>query len=254
MQTILTLPVGEFELVHDVLSLLIAATGAAALFFLLSRKQVAEQFQPLLLLAGITAAIGCYHATRLFYSWNEAFELAGNSYAASGHFFHQLYRYSDWILTMPLLLVELVLVLGLSPEKVASLLKRLIWAALAVVFFTYLGASSLVESDPLLHWSYWVLALIPFLYLARILIQELSREAVQQAAFPVKFFFKARNLFLLSWTFYPLASLVILCTHSFEEGGLVTFLVGASIVDFLSKCGVSFYVYRIALGSRENKN
>lgn len=253
MSSILTLSVGEFELVHDVLSLLIGTTGAATLFFLFSQKQVKEQFQPLLLLAGITAAIGCYHGIRLFHSWNEAFELAGNSYTASGHFFHELYRYSDWVLTMPLLLAQLVLVLGLTPKKSESFLKRLIGAALMVVFFAYLGASSLGEHTPLLCWSYWVLGFIPFLYIARILIQELSREALQQAAFPTKFFLKARNLFLASWAFYPLANLLILSTHSFGERGLMTFLIGASVADFVSKCGVSFYVYRIAFLSHKKE-
>ena len=247
MKTILTLTVGEFELVHDMLSLLIAAMGASALFFLLSRKQVVERFQPLLLIAGIVALIGCYHAFRFFNSWNEAFELAGNSYAASGHFFHSTYRYGDWVLTMPLLLIELVLILGLSQDKTTPLLKRLVGAALAAVFFTYLGASYIGEHMMLMHWSCWVLGLIPFLYMVRLLVGELSREAAQQAIPADKLFLTARNLFLWSWAFYPLSTFVGLCSQSFNNCFLVTFFVGASIADLVSKCGVSFYIYRIAL-------
>lgn len=252
MASILTLTIGEFELVHDILSLLIAAMGAAALFFLISQQQVAERVQRLLLLAGIIAAIGCYHSVRLFHSWNEAFELAGNSYVASGHFFHELYRYSDWALTMPLLLLELVLVLDLPREKAELFLKRLISAALVTILFTYLGASSLGEHRALVSWTYWTLEILPFLYLARILVKEVSLEARGQEALKAKFFFKARNLFLLSWGFYPIAALEALCNHGFEEHRLVIFLVGASIADFCSKCGVSFYVYRIALANGEN--
>ncbi|MBM3856444.1 MAG: hypothetical protein FJ390_00590, partial [Verrucomicrobia bacterium] len=203
------------------------------------------RFQPLLLLAGIIATIGCYHAVRLFHSWNEAFELAGNSYAASGHFFHELYRYSDWLLTMPLLLAEIVLVLGLPQEKAASLLKRLIGAAVVSIFFTYLNASNLGEHGTLVSWVYWILGLLPFLYLARILLRELSLVARAQDPFEKQCFLKARNLFLLSWAFYPLATFVALCSHGFGEQGLIIFLVVASIADFLSKCGVSFYVYRM---------
>ena len=251
MKSILTLTVGEFELVHDMLSLLIVAMGASALFFLLSRKQVVERFQPLLLLAGIIASIGCYHAFRLFNSWNEAFELAGNSYAASGHFFHEVYRYGDWALTMPLLLVELVLVLSVLKGQTAVLLKRLIAAALVSILFSYLGASNIGEHGALLLWSCWLLSLLPFLYIARILVGELSHEAAQQGAPVDRLFVGARNLFLISWAFYPLASLIALCSHGFGEMGLVTFLVGAGIADLISKCGVSFYVYRIALAQAE---
>lgn len=254
MQTILTLSVGEFELVHDILSLLIAGMGASALFFLLSRKQISEHLQPLMLIAGIVAAIGCYHSMRLFNSWNEAFELAGNSYAASGHFFHALYRYSDWALTMPLLLVELVLVLELPEKKAHSLLTRLIVASLATVFFSYLGVSSFGEHGITICWSYWLLALIPFLYLSSILIRELSVEEIKKELTEEKTFFKARNLFLLSWAFYPAAVFIRLCCHGFSERGFVAFLVGASIADFFLKCGVSFYVYRIALVKNRNAN
>ncbi|MEI6416438.1 MAG: bacteriorhodopsin [Verrucomicrobiota bacterium] len=253
MKTILTLTVGEFELVHDLLSLLIAAMGGSALFFLLSRKQVVERFQPLLLVAGIVSLIGCYHAIRFFHSWNEAFELAGNSYVASGHFFHEVYRYADWALTMPLLLVELVLVAPILKGQTAVLLKRLIGAALVSILFSYLGASNIGEHGALLLWSCWLLSLLPFLYIARILVGELSRKGVQQGAPGDRLFICARNLFLVAWAFYPLASLIALCSHGFGEVGLVTFLVGAGIADLISKCGVSFYVYRISLlRSRES--
>ena len=247
MKSILTLTVGEFELVHDALSILIAAMGASALFFLLSCKQVLERFRPLLLIAGIVALIGCYHTMRLFQSWNEAFELAGNSYAASGHFFHEAYRYGDWVLTMPLLLVELVMVLGWPQEKATKVLKRLIGAALAVVFFAYAGASNISEHGMLMNWACWGLELLSFLYMARLLILELSPQVWQKGALRDKLFLTARNMFLLSWAFYPLATFVALCFNGFSEYALVTFLIGASIADLISKCGVSFYIYRIAM-------
>ncbi len=246
MQSILTLTIGEFELVHDLLSILIAAMGASAIFFLLSQKQVAQKFQPLLLLAGIVAAVGCYHSVKLFQSWNEAFELAGNSYAASGHFFHELYRYSDWILTMPLLLVELVFISGVDQKGKGGLLKHLISATMGMVFFAYLGASNLGGESLLVRWSYWVLELLSFLYIAWILVRHLSHQSSETAS-NTRLFLKARNLFLVSWAFYPLATLFSLSSHGFSEHSLIVFLGVAAVADFLSKCGVSFYIYRAAL-------
>lgn len=244
MQTILTLTVGEFELVHDVLSLLIAATGAVALFFLLPSKQIAPRFHPLLLLAGIVAAISCYHTLRLFSSWNEAFELAGNSYAASGHFFHELYRYGEWLLTIPLLFMELLLAFEIPQEKRSLLLKHLIPAAFVVIVFTYLGASNLGSHEPVIRWSYGILAFLAFLYIARTLTRSLSATTLQEQTPATKCFFRARTLFLLSWGFYPCTAFLSLYFHGFGEEGLILFLVGASIADFLSKCGVSLFLYR----------
>merc|ERR1712022_76265 len=38
-------------------------------------------------------------------------------YSATGHSFNDAYRYMDWLLTVPLLLIEIVLVMKLSPEE-----------------------------------------------------------------------------------------------------------------------------------------
>ncbi len=253
MSSILTLTIWQFELIHDLFSLLIVVMGASSLFFLLSRNQVAERFQPLLLLAGIVALIGCYHDMRFFHSWNDAFELAGNSYAASGHFFHEAYRYSDWALTIPLLLIELVLVMPILKVQTTMLLKRLISAALVSILFSYLGVSNIGEQGGAFSWGFWLMALLPFLYIVRLLIQQPFFATIRQEDPVNRLFVRARNLFLISWAFYPLANLIVLYRHGFGEVGLVTFLIGAGIADLLSKCGVSFYIYRIALISKKEE-
>merc|ERR1712046_512763 len=38
-------------------------------------------------------------------------------YSPTGHAFNDAYRYMDWLLTVPLLLIEIVLVMKLSPEE-----------------------------------------------------------------------------------------------------------------------------------------
>merc|ERR1711966_493665 len=38
-------------------------------------------------------------------------------YSSTGHSFNDAYRYMDWLLTVPLLLIEIVLVMKLSPEE-----------------------------------------------------------------------------------------------------------------------------------------
>merc|ERR1712194_671727 len=43
----------------------------------------------------------------------------------SGQPFNDAYRYVDWLLTVPLLLMELILVMGLEPEETASLSLKL---------------------------------------------------------------------------------------------------------------------------------
>merc|ERR1719171_1122035 len=53
-------------------------------------------------------------------------------YNPTGHAFNDAYRYVDWLLTVPLLLIEIVLVMGLDQaETVRAQVK---WACWATVF------------------------------------------------------------------------------------------------------------------------
>ena len=148
---------------------------------------------------------------------------------------------------MPLLLIELVLVLALRKNITRSLLRRLINACIAMVAFGYLGKMS--SSGMLISWVWWMLEMIPFGYIVFLLCGELSLEVLKE---PIgkqlePLFLGARNLLLLSWFFYPLATLVTLCYSGIGSTGFVSIAVGATIADLLSKCGVGFYVYRMAI-------
>ena len=74
----------------------------------------------------ISRFIATYHYFRIFNSWNDAFDVKfdakENDYAVqlTGAPFNDAYRYVDWLLTVPLLLIELILVMGLPAEETAS--------------------------------------------------------------------------------------------------------------------------------------
>ena len=118
------LTLGQYDLVTNLMSLTIAAMGAAAIFFLLSRDQVAPALRPALLISGIVVAIACYHYFRIHASWVAAYEFTDGIYQPTGKPFNDAYRYADWILTVPLLVIELVAVLALAKPLARSLTWR----------------------------------------------------------------------------------------------------------------------------------
>ena len=120
METLLVLSPGQYSLVYNVLSLTIAAMGASTAFFFLSRGSVLPKYRPALVVSGLVTLIACYHYVRIFMSWNGAFEFGDMGYIASGEPFNDAYRYVDWLLTVPLLLVELVAVLSLPNSVTRS--------------------------------------------------------------------------------------------------------------------------------------
>ena len=107
-----TLSLSQFDLVYNSFSLCIACMGACALFLVAAKQQVRHEYRPALLVSAVVVAVACYHYIRIFTSWGHAYALQGDMYVATGVPFNDAYRYADWLLTVPLLMVELIAVLA----------------------------------------------------------------------------------------------------------------------------------------------
>merc|ERR1712050_427502 len=83
------------------------------------------------------------HYVRIFNSWVDAFELkqTGDTYTVtlSGNPFNDAYRYVDWLLTVPLLLIELILVMKLPADETSRLSTNLGIASAVMVALGYPG-------------------------------------------------------------------------------------------------------------------
>merc|ERR1712070_532552 len=100
--------------------------GSATIYFWLQIPNVNRKFRTALTITGIVTAIATYHYVRIFNSWVGAFAVAANAngdfeVSLSGEPFNDAYRYVDWLLTVPLLLIELILVMGLPADETASM-------------------------------------------------------------------------------------------------------------------------------------
>lgn len=233
--SILTL--AEFSLVYNMLSLTVAAMGAATVFFFLSRDSVLPKYRPALAVSGIVTLIACYHYARIFLSWDAAY--------ASGNMgsFNDAYRYVDWLLTVPLLLVELVAVLALPKSITRSLLTRLVIASLLMIGLGYPGE---ISADAGTRWLWWVLSMLPFLYIMYVLWIELSKSLDRQPASARGLISAARLLILVSWSFYPIAYMLPMLGLGAAGSSNVGLQIGYSIADIVAKCGLGLYVYFIA--------
>ena len=114
------LTAGQFSLVYNAFSFGIATFAAATLFFWFGRSQVSHHYKTALTITGLVTFIALYHYWRIFDSWGQAYEVANGVVTATGVEFNRAYRYVDWLLTVPLLLIELILVMRLSQAETVS--------------------------------------------------------------------------------------------------------------------------------------
>ena len=96
----ITLTSGQFDLVYNSFSFVIASMGAALLFFLLARSKIAPHHPMAVTLSTLVVAIAFYQYMRIFNSFTDAFTFVGGKYVQQGAPFNEGYRYVDWMLTV----------------------------------------------------------------------------------------------------------------------------------------------------------
>ncbi|ANG84106.1 hypothetical protein A8L33_00600 [Microbacterium aurantiacum] len=155
--------------------------------------------------------------------------------------FNEGYRYVDWLLTVPLLLVELVAVLALTRKAQSRLLWMLVPASILMIVFGYPGE---ISSDMATRTIWGILSTIPFLFIRYVLFVELTKSLAVQPVQVRRTLSKLRWLLLLSWGVYPIAYLLL----SFDIGadGWVYKQVGYSIADIIAKAVYAIIIYQVA--------
>ncbi len=241
------LSVEQYIIVYNMLSLTIASMFASFVFFVLVRNEILPKYRGAIVASALVVFIAGYHYFRIFGSWQDAYMLSGNEYVATGKPFNDAYRYVDWLLTVPLLMVELVLVLGLTKAKTQSLLFKLVIAAFLMIALGYPGEVDRESSQLVSNRGLWgLLSTIPFLYILVVLVGEL-RKAMKDA--PNKQVgVLLRNIGLLTlftWGFYPIAFMAPFYGLS-GANAEVGLQVGYSIADITAKCGYGLLIYHIA--------
>jgi bacteriorhodopsin len=243
MDAALQLTEGQYNLVYNAFSFVIAAMGASLLFFLLIRNRVHPAHRMAVTLSTLVVAIAAYHYLRIFDSWKGAFSFVDGSFVQDGVPFNEGYRYVDWLLTVPLL-AELVVVLKLAKSTTRSLLVRLTIAAVAMIALGYPG--EVAAADSVTRTVFGVLSTIPFVYILFVLFGELGRSLGRQPAGVRKLVDGLRYLLLATWGVYPLAYIAP-SVISDEATAEVVRQVGYSVADVLAKPLFGLLVLAIAL-------
>jgi bacteriorhodopsin len=185
----------------------------------------------------------------MFDSFNDAYGHEGATDALSAFAHYNVgYRYIDWFLTVPLLLVELVAVLGLAKAVQSSLLKRLVPAAALMIILGYPGD---IKSGMFgLSNDMWgLLSTIPFLYIMYVLWVELSKSLSSQSEKVRKIFNGLRLLLIATWGVYPITFIMAMGTPFGQAptgAEVMAREVGYSIADILAKCLFGLIIFSIA--------
>ncbi len=241
------LTVGQYNLIYNAFSFAIAVMGAATVFLFLGRSQVAHQYKTAVTISGLVTLIAFYHYWRIFDSWESAYTVTESAVKSTGIVFNDAYRYVDWLLTVPLLLLELILVMRLSREETINRGTNLATLAAVMVLLGYPGE---ISSDVGTRWQWWALSMIPFVAIVFKLVVGLSKSINAQPESVRELVSNARWITLLTWCFYPIVFTFPMLGVS---GGTATTIVqvGYTVADILAKAAFGIYIWAIAVRKSE---
>lgn len=238
----LELTISQYNLVYNIFSFTFAAMLGSFVFFVLSRNNLAPKYRGAMVMSALVVGIAGYHYLRIFESWSAAFVLVDGMFIEEGVGFNDAYRYVDWALTVPLLVAELVAVIGLTGKKKGWLTFRLATAALLMVVLGYPGEIATTVSARAI-WG--AISTVPFVYILFVLFTEMNSALANQSEKVRPLFRNTRLLLLATWGFYPIVYMFPLFEIT-GAGVVVAVQVGYAIADVLAKCGYGFMIYNIA--------
>ncbi|MFM7490030.1 MAG: bacteriorhodopsin [Actinomycetota bacterium] len=217
-------------LVYNALSFGTAVMLGAFVYFLTQISSVAKKYRSSIAASAVVVGVAGYHYYRIWSGW-------------AGGEVNEGYRYADWLITVPLLIVELLIVLGTSAERRKSLMLTLVPATALMVGLGYPGE---VSTENGTKWLFWVLAMIPFVYILWVLAKELKEVKSRENATVAGLINNATKILLVTWCVYPITYLFPVFFDYPHDGAETARQLGYTIADITAKAGYGLAVLAIA--------
>ena len=227
----------NYTLVYNALSFGTAVMLGAFVYFLTQINSVAKAYRSGVAVSAVVVGIAGYHYYRIWQGLSEGEMNEG-------------YRYADWLITVPLLVIELLIVLGVANEVRKGLMRKLVPATVLMIALGYPGE---VSSDNGTKWLWWVLAMIPFVYILWVLYGQLQEASSRESGAVAGAIKNATVVLLVTWCVYPIAYLFPVFDAN-SEGLEVLRQVGYTFADITAKALYGLMILGIAKARTANES
>ena len=186
---------------------------ASTVFFFIERSDVAGKWRTSMTVAGLVTGIAFWH-----YLYMREAHLQGEVTT--------VFRYIDWLVTVPLQIVEFYLILAAVTAVTSMLFWRLLGASLVMLVFGYLGEAGLMDVTLgfVIGMAGWIYIIYEIFAGEAAKLSEGSKNAGGQFAFNT-----LRYIVTIGWAIYPI-------------GYFLGYMSGSETTDF----GTVNIIYNIA--------
>lgn len=207
----------QHDVIGHVLTLTAAVFAAGIVFFLATSRDSAPRYRLASTISAVVMVSASIEIIQLWLSWRQAFNFdpATELWRSVGtDLFSNGFRYVNWSLDVPMLLAQVLIVLGFANAEFWRRALKLGTAGLLMIWTGYVGqyyepqAAGLASGSATPFYVWFAVSSVFFLYVLYALRSAISNPVGPMPAEAEAEFRRIWILVLVSWTLYPIAYLV----------------------------------------------
>ena len=213
------------------------ALVAATVFFFLERDRVTPKWKTSLTVSGLVTLVAAVH----YFYMREVWVATGST--------PTVFRYIDWLITVPLLMIEFYLILSAIAKVPAGVFWRLMIGTLVMLIGGYLGEARYIGV-----WAGFIIGMLGWLFiLYEIFVGQAGKINANSAPPAVQSAFKTmRWIVTIGWAIYPLGYFFGYLTGSSPESSANALNIIYNAADVLNKIAFGLIIWTVAVSESEN--
>tara|TARA_B110000902_G_C14183399_1_gene541373 strand:- start:330 stop:1079 length:750 start_codon:yes stop_codon:yes gene_type:complete len=214
------------------------ALVASTAFFFLERDRVVGKWKTSLTVSGLVTLIAAVH----YFYMRDVWVLTGST--------PTVYRYIDWLITVPLLMVEFYLILAAIAKVPSGVFWRLMVGSLVMLTGGYLGEAGYLAVLPA-----FIIGMVGWAYILwEIFGGEASKINATQAPANVQSAFNLmRWIVTIGWAIYPIGYFIGYLTGGDPADSAKALNVIYNLADVLNKIAFGVIIWSVAVVESEKK-
>ena len=216
--------------------LITMALMASTVFFFLERDRVSAKWKTSLTVSGLVTLVAAVH----YLYMREVWVSTGSS--------PTVFRYIDWLITVPLLMIEFFLILSAVTKVSTGVFWRLMIGTVVMLVGGYLGEARYVSA-----WPAFIVGMAGWAFiLYEIFAGEASKINAQSAPPAVQSAFSTMRLIVtIGWAIYPIGYFFGYLTGSGPEASANALNLIYNLADVLNKIAFGLIIWSVAVSESE---
>ena len=209
---------------------------ASTVFFFLERDRVSAKWKTSLTVSGLVTLVAAVH----YFYMRDVWVATGAT--------PTVYRYIDWIITVPLLMVEFYLILSAITKVPAGVFWRLMIGTLVMLVAGFMGEAGYMAAWPafIISMAGWAFIIWEIYFGQAGKINADSAPAGVQSAFKLM-----RAIVVFGWAIYPIGYFLGYLTGSGPESSMKMLNIVYNLADVVNKIAFGVIIWTVAVSESD---